>query len=86
MWILSLSAHSILFLSAEAAGLVALTKACCLFQVIIIYTDSPDAFGVAYDSGQIWHTHGFKGKGHYISGLLEASTLPKHLAVNKIKG
>ncbi len=80
--------------SAQAAELVALTRACTLASgsVANIYTDSRYAFGVIHDFGVIWQTRKFltsagspiKHAG-LVKGLMFAMKLPKKLAVIKVK-
>ncbi|XP_053577013.1 uncharacterized protein LOC128666435 [Bombina bombina] len=56
-----LDAGPIPYPSAQAAELIALTKACKLFEnkSVNIYTDSRYAFGVVHDFGMIWKQRGF---------------------------
>ncbi len=80
--------------SAQAAELVALTRACTLASgsVANIYTDSRYAFGVIHDFGVIWQTRKFltsagspiKHAG-LVKDLMFAMKLPKKLAVIKVK-
>ncbi len=80
--------------SAQAAELVALTRACTLASgsVANIYTDSRYAFGVIHDFGVIWQTRKFltsagspiKHAG-LVKDLMFAMRLPKKLAVIKVK-
>ncbi len=80
--------------SAQAAELVALTRACTLASgsVANIYTDSRYAFGVIHDFGVIWQTRKFltsagspiKHAG-LVKDLMFAMNLPKKLAVIKVK-
>ncbi len=80
--------------SAQAAELVALTRACTLDSgsVANIYTDSRYAFGVIHDFGVIWQTRKFltsagspiKHAG-LVKDLMFAMKLPKKLAVIKVK-
>ncbi len=75
--------------SAQAAELVALTRACTLASgsVANIYTDSRYAFGVIHDFGVIWQTRKFltsagspiKHAG-LVKDLMFAMKLPKKLA------
>ncbi|XP_051785018.1 uncharacterized protein LOC127528403 [Erpetoichthys calabaricus] len=78
--------------SAQAAELIALTRACQLSEgkVITIYTDSRYAFGVCHDHGALWKLRGFKtstGKPiqhqKLVESLLEAITKPSKLAIVK---
>ncbi|KAM4689027.1 LOW QUALITY PROTEIN: uncharacterized protein O3C94_007158 [Discoglossus pictus] len=81
-------------MSAQEAELIALTKACEAAAGIRanIYTDSRYALGVTQDFGIIWSARGFmtaagtpvKHK-KAIRELLEALTLPKELAILKVK-
>ncbi len=80
--------------SAQAAELVALTRACTLASgsVANIYTDSRYAFGVIHDFGVLWQTRKFltsagspiKHAG-LVKDLMFAMKLPKKLAVIKVK-
>ncbi len=80
--------------SAQAAELVALTRACTLASgsVANIYTDSRYAFGVIHDFGVIWQTRKFltsagspiKHAG-LVKDLMFAMKIPKKLAVIKVK-
>ncbi len=80
--------------SAQAAELVALTRACTLASgsVANIYTDSRYAFEVIHDFGVIWQTRKFltsagspiKHAG-LVKDLMFAMKLPKKLAVIKVK-
>lgn len=79
-------------LSAQAAELVALTRACELAEgmSVTIYTDSRYAFGVVHDFGALWKQRNFlKADGkpvlHHlkVSALLEAILKPTHIAVVK---
>ncbi len=80
--------------SAQAAELVALTRACTLASgsVANIYTDSRYAFGVIHDFGVIWQTRKFltsagspiKHAG-LVKDLMFAMKLPNKLAVIKVK-
>uniref|UniRef100_A0A8C5Q9R4 ribonuclease H n=1 Tax=Leptobrachium leishanense TaxID=445787 RepID=A0A8C5Q9R4_9ANUR len=81
--------------SAQAAELIALTRACELFkdEEVTIYTDSRYAFEVVHDFGVLWTRRGFQtadGKtiahADLITDLLEAIQLPAKLAVVKCKG
>lgn len=76
--------------SAQAAELIALTRACQLFKdkPVTIYTDSRYAHGVVWDHGVIWQRRGFVGAdgktishGSLITDLLEALQLPSEIAV-----
>lgn len=63
-----LEAKPIPYQSAQAAELVALTRACQLHKdkSVTIYTDSKYAYGVVHDHGVIWSRRGFvaaDGKG-----------------------
>ncbi|KAL6455319.1 hypothetical protein MHYP_G00362390, partial [Metynnis hypsauchen] len=78
--------------SAQAAELVALTKACELAKdkSATVFTDSRYAFGVASDYGAIWRNRKFltsSGKHikHYalIAALLQAMLLPRELSICK---
>ncbi|XP_042254706.1 uncharacterized protein LOC121887791 [Thunnus maccoyii] len=79
-------------LSAQAAELFALTRACILAsgKSVTIYTDSRYAFGVVHDFGTLWKNRGFlTSQGtpiqhHQLVGnLLEAILLPSQIAVCK---
>ncbi len=80
--------------SAQAAELVALTRACTLASgsVANIYTDSRYAFGVIHDFGVIWQTRKcltsagspIKHAG-LVKDLMFAMKLPKKLAMIKVK-
>ncbi len=80
--------------SAQAAELVALTRACTLASgsVANVYTDSRYAFGVIHDFGVIWQTRKcltsagspIKHAG-LVKDLMFAMKLPKKLAVIKVK-
>ncbi|KAJ8375515.1 hypothetical protein SKAU_G00060950, partial [Synaphobranchus kaupii] len=79
-------------LSAQAAELFALTRACHLAKgkVVNIHTDSRYAFGVVHDFGTLWKHRGFltsAGKaiqnGSLVESLLDAILLPKGIAVCK---
>lgn len=81
--------------SAQQAELIALTRACQLFegQDVNIYTDSRYAFGVIYDFGCIWQNRGFKtadnkpiANQQHVGALLKALLLPRHINVIKIRG
>uniref|UniRef100_A0A8P4FYC4 ribonuclease H n=1 Tax=Dicentrarchus labrax TaxID=13489 RepID=A0A8P4FYC4_DICLA len=78
--------------SAQAAELVALTKACkhAEGKIVNIYTDSRYAFGVVHDFGALWRHRGFltsSGKPvanhHLVSDLLGAIMLPAKVSVMK---
>ncbi|XP_058872909.1 uncharacterized protein LOC131723312 isoform X1 [Acipenser ruthenus] len=78
--------------SAQAAELVALTRACLLSeeQTVTIYTDSRYAFGVVHDYGALWKLRDFltaSGKpinnGELVKNLLEAIQRPREIAVVK---
>ncbi|XP_036977326.1 uncharacterized protein LOC119032358 [Acanthopagrus latus] len=78
--------------SAQAAELVALTKACTLAKgkSVNIFTDSRYAWGVCHSFGQIWANRKFltaSGKpiAHHtlVASLLDALLLPKQIAVCK---
>ncbi|XP_036960719.1 uncharacterized protein LOC119023134 isoform X1 [Acanthopagrus latus] len=78
--------------SAQAAELVALTKACTLAKdkSVNIFSDSRYALGVFHSFGQIWANRKFltaSGKpiAHHtlVASLLDALLLPKHIAVCK---
>lgn len=79
-------------LSAQAAELFALTRACILAEgcSVTIYTDSRYAFGVEHDFGSFWKLHRFltsarKPIQHHqlLSNLLSAILLPSQIAVCK---
>ena len=83
-------AKPIPYQSAQAAELIALTRACQLFegQPVTIYTDSKYAFGVVHDHGVIWARRGFIGAdgkiishSQLINDLLAAVHLPSELAI-----
>ena len=78
--------------SAQAAELIALTRACKLSEglTVNIYTDSQYAFGVAHNFGRLWAERGYITSsgakiqhGHLITRLLNAIALPKKLAIVK---
>ncbi|XP_029694708.1 uncharacterized protein isoform X2 [Takifugu rubripes] len=78
--------------SAQAAELVALTRAChfATKQSVTIYTDSRYAFGVVCVFGALWKHRGFlKSDGspilnhQLVAALLEAILLPSQVAVCK---
>lgn len=78
--------------SAQAAELVALSRACELAKgrSVTIYTDSRYAFGVCHDHGAVWKNRGFltaNGKpvahSKLIDKLLENLLLPKEIAICK---
>ncbi|XP_030602551.1 protein NYNRIN-like [Archocentrus centrarchus] len=79
-------------LSAQAAELVALTKACEIAkdQTVTVYTDSRYAYGVVHDFGTLWKQRQFltaagKPIAHHklVAALLDALLLPKTIAVCK---
>ncbi|XP_034146327.1 uncharacterized protein LOC117593887 [Esox lucius] len=79
-------------LSAQAAELFALTRACILAESlsVTIYTDSRYAFGVVHDFGTLWKMRGFITStgtqiqhGQLIRNLLEAVLLPREVAICK---
>eukprot|EP00061_Rhincodon_typus_P018859 g48214.t1 len=81
-------------ISAQAAELFALTRACILAEgrTANIYTDSWYTFGVVHDFGTLWQHHGFinpSGKpiqhATLISNLLRAILRPRGLAYNRGK-
>lgn len=85
-----LEAKPIPFQSAQAAELIALTRACQLFegQEVNIYTDSKYAYGTTHDNGMIWKRRGFvaadgKAISHssLVDALLTAIHLPRRVAV-----
>ena len=78
--------------SAQAAELIALTRACkhAENKSVNIYTDSRYAFGIVHDFGTLWKMRGFlKSDGHMIAhhtlvnDLLTAVLLPRAIAVCK---
>lgn len=80
------------YLSAQAAELFALTRACILAegQTVTIYMDSRYAFGVVHDLGTLWKNGGFLTstgspiKHHMlVSNLLEVILLSSALTVCK---
>ncbi|KAG6922248.1 hypothetical protein G0U57_003148 [Chelydra serpentina] len=80
--------------SAQAAELIALTRACELAagQSVNIYTDSKYAFGVCHATGQLWAERGFitssgtkVAHGPLILKLLEAIHLPSAVAIIHIR-
>lgn len=82
--------NSLPYQSAQAAELIALTRACQLYKdkPVTIYTDSKYAFGVVHDHGVIWSRRGFvaadgKGISHsqLISDLLAAVQLPSQVSI-----
>lgn len=90
----TLEAHKIEILSAQAAELIALTRACHLAKgkSVNIYTDSQYAFGVVHNFGTLWKERGFLTSHGFriqhatlITALLEASQLPEKIAVLKCK-
>ncbi len=81
--------------SAQAAEIIALTRACELTkgERATIYTDSKYSYGVVQDFTQTWARRNFlKSEGKPIShaglvvDLLQAVMLPSELAVVKVKG
>ncbi|OCT72300.1 hypothetical protein XELAEV_18035274mg [Xenopus laevis] len=85
-----LEAEPISVNSAQAAELIALTRAGVLFsgQPVNIFTDSRYAFGVVHDFGKIWQQRGYQtteGKPiahtHLIEELLRAIQLPSDIAI-----
>ncbi|CAJ1067426.1 Hypothetical predicted protein [Xyrichtys novacula] len=81
--------------SAQAAELVALTRACLIAKdkSVTIYTDSKYAFSVAHDFSKIWENRGFvttAGKpiqhANLVKELLAAMMLPDQIAVVKCTG
>ncbi|TWW54632.1 hypothetical protein D4764_0192080 [Takifugu flavidus] len=77
---------------AQAAELVALTRACHLAanQSVTIFTDSRYAFGVVHDFGALWKHRGFlKSDGapilnhRLVAALLDAVLLPSQVAICK---
>ncbi|MGL4645975.1 MAG: RNase H family protein, partial [Cetobacterium sp.] len=87
-------AYPLPLMSAQAAELFALTRACILSEGrdVTIYTNSRYAFGIAHDFGQIWQTRGFRSaEGKLIShsslvqDLITACHLPRSLAIVKSK-
>ena len=77
-------------LSAQAAELFALTRACILAKgkSVTVYTDSRYAFGVVHDYGTLWKNRGFltsqgtKIQHHLlVNNLLEAILLPSQISV-----
>ena len=90
-----LEAYSLPFISAQAAELVALTRACRLHEnkTLSVYTDSIYAFNVVHCFARLWAMRGFvsadrKQISHktLIADLLQAVNLPEKLAVVKVKG
>ncbi|KAG6922475.1 hypothetical protein G0U57_002304, partial [Chelydra serpentina] len=80
--------------SAQAAELIALTRACELTagQSVNIYTDSKYAFGVCHAAGQLWAERGFitssgtkVAHGPLILKLLEAIQLPSAVAIIHVR-
>ncbi|XP_041438390.1 uncharacterized protein LOC121400039 [Xenopus laevis] len=76
--------------SAQAAELIALTRACHLFanRPVNIFSDSRYAFGVVHDFGKIWQQRGYvttdgKSIAHpaLIDNLLQAIQLPSEIAI-----
>ncbi len=81
--------------SAQAAEIIALTRACELTkgERATIYTDSKYSYGVVQDFTQTWARRNFQtSEGKPIShaglvvDLLQAVMLPSELAVEKVKG
>ncbi|KAL2076467.1 hypothetical protein ACEWY4_027931 [Coilia grayii] len=79
-------------LSAQAAELVALSRACVLAagKSLTVFTDSKYAHGIVHDFGAIWRERGFRtatGKPiqhlQFVSLLLDAIQLPSAVAVVK---
>lgn len=84
--------HFLLVFSGQAAALKALTQGCKYAEgrIVIIYTDSRYAFGVAHDFGTLWKHRQFRtstGKpfAHYqlVAALLDAILLPEQIAICK---
>ncbi|KAJ1127606.1 hypothetical protein NDU88_006002 [Pleurodeles waltl] len=78
--------------SAQAAELIALTRACEISEhlSVNIYTDSQYAFGVAHNFGRLWANRGFITShgttiqhGNLIVTLLTALSLPRQVAIIK---
>ncbi|KAJ1217273.1 hypothetical protein NDU88_004868 [Pleurodeles waltl] len=78
--------------SAQAAELIALTRACVLSKEmkVTIYTDSQYVFGVAHSFGRLWKERGFLTShgakiqhGQLVNELLESLTLPLQVAIVK---
>lgn len=76
--------------SAQAAELIALTRACTLYagKPVTIYTDSRYAHGVVFDHGVLWSIRGYVGAdgkkishAQLITNLLDAIRLPSELAI-----
>uniref|UniRef100_A0A8C5M0Y9 Gypsy retrotransposon integrase-like protein 1 n=1 Tax=Leptobrachium leishanense TaxID=445787 RepID=A0A8C5M0Y9_9ANUR len=76
--------------SAQAAELIALTRACRLYagRPVTIYTDSKYAYGVVHDHGTIWEKRGFvaadgKKISHstLVTDLLASILMPSQIAV-----
>ncbi|XP_041447295.1 uncharacterized protein LOC121403670 [Xenopus laevis] len=76
--------------SAQAAELIALTRACHLFanHPVNIFSDSRYAFGVVHDFSKIWQQRGYvttdgKSIAHpaLIDNLLQAIQLPSEIAI-----
>ena len=81
--------------SAQAAELIALTRACLIAEnkAVTIYTDSKYAFSVAHDFSKIWENRGFvttAGKpiqhAELVKELLSALMLPAQIAIVKCAG
>ncbi|XP_078518311.1 protein NYNRIN-like [Lissotriton helveticus] len=78
--------------SAQAAELIALTRACVLAKGkrANVFTDSQYAFGVAHSFGRLWKERGFITShgtkiqhGQLVNDLLESLTLPTEVAIVK---
>ncbi|KAJ1099022.1 hypothetical protein NDU88_004126 [Pleurodeles waltl] len=78
--------------SAQAAELIALTRACVLSEGkrVNVYTDSQYAFGVAFNFGRLWKERGFFTShgtkiqhGQLVTELLESLTMPTQIAIVK---
>ncbi|XP_046901067.1 uncharacterized protein LOC124484255 [Hypomesus transpacificus] len=91
----SIKAYRLPVSSAQAAEIVALTRACLYAKdkSVTIYTDSKYAFSVAHDFSKIWENRGFvttAGKliqhADLVRGLLDAMMLPTNLAIVKCAG
>lgn len=79
-----LEAKPMPFQSAQAAEMIALTRACHLFdgQEVNIYIDSRYAFGVVHDLGVIWKRRGFvaaDGKAISHSSLVDDLLVSIHI-------
>lgn len=90
-----LEAYKLPVKSAQAAELIALTRACLLAEnkAVTIYTHSKYAFSAAHDFSKIWENRGFvttAGKpiqhAALIKELLAAMMLPAHIAIVKCAG